>query len=133
MNDREKSVKRFEEWEHYALEDEEIIKITLQEDGPPNQICLHVQQMAEKYLKGFLAFHKNAPFKTHQLDQLILECAKHDDAFLELKKDAVNLNDFYIEARYPGDIPEFYLQDAQEGYAAAKKIKDFVISKVKNS
>jgi HEPN domain-containing protein len=67
MDEKEKAAKRFEEWEKYALEDEQIIVLALKEGGPPNQICLHAQQMAEKYLKGYLAFNKNIPLKTHQM------------------------------------------------------------------
>jgi HEPN domain-containing protein len=131
MTDKEKSLKRFKEWENYALEDEQIIQLALEEKGPPNQICLHDQQMAEKYLKGYLAFQKHMPIKTHNLEELILECAKYDDSFIELKKDAVKLNDFYIEARYPGDIEEFSIQDAKEGYESAISIRDFVSGKIK--
>ena len=130
MDEKEKALRRFGEWENYALEDEQIIMLALKEDGPPNQICLHAQQMAEKYLKGFLAFHKNIPLKTHNLESLIDECGKYDASFLELKEEIVLLKTFYIEARYPGDIIEFSLQEAKEGYEAAKKIKDFVSEKV---
>ena len=66
-----KAKMRFEEWEQYALEDEQIIVIALKENGPPNQICLHAEQMAEKYLKGYLFFNKEVPRKVHQLDQLV--------------------------------------------------------------
>lgn len=89
--------------------------------------------MAEKYLKGFLAFHKNMPLKTHEMDKLISECAKYDKSFSELSENAILLNEFYIEARYPGDIIEFSLQNAQDGYKAAETIKEFVLSKIKNN
>jgi HEPN domain-containing protein len=130
MDEKEKAIKRFREWEKYALEDEQIIMLALGEDGPPNQICLHSEQMAEKYLKGYLAFHKNIPLKTHQMEQLLRECEKYDPTFLELKEDAIRLDGFYIEARYPGDIIDFSLGDAREGYKSAKRIKEFVLSKI---
>lgn len=130
MTDKEKAQKRFCEWERYAFEDEQIIKLALAENGPPNQICLHDQQMGEKYLKGYLAFKKHIPLKTHNLEELILECSKYDSSFLELTEDCVKLTEFYIEARYPGDIEEFSIYDAREGYEVAKVIKDFVLSKI---
>jgi HEPN domain-containing protein len=132
MDEKEKALKRFAEWEKYALEDEQIILIALAEDGPPNQICLHSQQMAEKYLKGYLAFCKNIPLKTHQMGKLIDECKKYDAAFEELKEDAIELDDFYIETRYPGDMMEFTIQNAKDGYEFAKRIKNFVLSMVKS-
>ncbi len=131
MDEKEKAAKRFAEWEKYALEDEQIIVLALKENGPPNQICLHSQQMAEKYLKGYLAFHKSIPLKTHQMEQLIIECEKFDITFSELKEDAIKLDGFYIEARYPGDIIEFIMQEAIDGYESAKRLKEFVLSRIK--
>lgn len=131
MTDKEKALKRFEEWERFALEDEETVKLLLKENGPANQICFHVQQIAEKYLKGYLSFHKNIPLKVHQLNTLVIECKKYDDSFNEIDSDAQYLSEFYIEARYPGDIRELSMQDAKEGYEVAKRVKDFVLSKIK--
>ncbi len=125
-----KAKKRFGEWEQYALEDEQIIQIALKEDGPPNQICLHAQQMAEKYLKGYLSFKKEVPQKTHQLDQLAEDCKKYDPSFSELEQEARQLTDYYTEARYPGDIEHFSLDEARESYEMAKKIREFILSKI---
>lgn len=133
MTSNEKAIARFGEWAHYALEDEQIIVLAMKEDGPPNQICLHAQQMGEKYLKGFLSFHGQLPPKTHQFNELIAECKKIDESFAELRADAKLLNGFYIETRYPGDIEEFSLQDAREGYEAAKNIKNFVLAKIESA
>lgn len=130
MNEKEKAQKRFAEWEKYALEDEQIIEIALREDGPPNQICLHSQQMAEKYLKGYLAFNKNTPLKTHQMEQLLGECGKYDATFSELKEDMIRLDGFYIEARYPGDVIEFTMQNARDGFESAKRTKTFILSRI---
>jgi HEPN domain-containing protein len=131
MTNEEKSLIRFHEWERYALEDEQTINSILRDGGVPNQICMHAQQMAEKYLKGFLAYHKNIPLKTHNLEQLIGECEHYDTSFPELKEYSILLNQFYIEARYPGDIIEFSIEQAKEGYESAKKIQAFVLEKVK--
>ena len=130
MDGKEKATMRFKEWEQYALEDEQIIGIALKEDGPPNQICLHAQQMAEKYLKGYLSFNKELPQKTHQLDQLVEDCKKYDPSFSELEQEARQLTDYYTEARYPWDIEHFSLDEAKEAYEMAKKIRDFILSKI---
>jgi len=41
------------------------------------------------------------------------------------------LTTYYFETRYPGDYPEFSWQDAEQAYDAAKKIKKFVLEKIK--
>lgn len=132
MSNKQKAKLRFVEWEHYALEDEKIIKIALKENGPPNQICLHSEQMAEKYLKGYLFYQKHIPLKIHQLDKLLTECQQYDKSFIKLKQEALKLSDYYIESRYPRDIIEFSKQEAQEAYKMAKKVKKFILSKIKS-
>ncbi len=128
--DYKKSKLRFEEWAKYANEDEQMVKIALEENGPPNQICFHSQQMAEKYLKGFLVFFKKRFEKKHQLDYLLNLCQEINQAFIEITKDIKYLTEFYIETRYPGDIQEFSLDEAQEAFEAAKRIKEFILGKI---
>ena len=57
---------KFMEWAKRAEEDITVAQLVLAENGPPNQICFHAQQSAEKYLKGYLIFkeqkfEKSAP------------------------------------------------------------------------
>lgn len=127
MNQNQKAEKRFREWEIYAGEDEQIIQIALKESGPPNQICLHAQQMAEKYLKGFLVYHKENPLKTHQLDKLLFECQKYSKKFSQLTEEALLLSDYYIETRYPMHMVQFSRKEAEKAYSAAKKIKKTIL------
>lgn len=128
MSEKEKALKRFEEWEKYALEDEQIILIAIKENGPPNQICLHAEQMGEKYLKGYLAYQKVSPVKTHQLDKLVLECKKYDKNFSKIEEEAILLSDYYTETRYPGDVTQFSLKEAETAYKMAKNIRKIVLS-----
>ncbi|MBI4289319.1 MAG: HEPN domain-containing protein [Chloroflexi bacterium] len=63
--------------------------------------CYHFHQAAEKALKGFLtALGERVP-RTHDLGDLARRCAEHDADFASLGDDALLLNPFYIEARYP--------------------------------
>lgn len=122
---------KFEEWAKYADEDIMTAELLLRENGTPNQICFHAQQAAEKYLKGFLSFHKKKFEKVHQLSYLLQLCAGINSAFEGLREDIFYLTRFYIETRYPGDFPEFSHQDAKKAYEAALRVKEFVLMKVK--
>ena len=42
---------------------------------PWDTVCFHCQQMAEKYLKGFLAWHAQPSGRTHDLEALIALCS----------------------------------------------------------
>lgn len=120
------------EWFKYAEEDREVAEITLREDGPPNQVCFHTQQMAEKFLKGFLVLHGQEFAKQHQLPYLLELCEKIDPSFNELRDNIFLLNRFYIETRYPGNVPDFSYQDAVRALKAATAVKTFVIKKASN-
>lgn len=129
MIDKKAHIK-FHEWAKYAEEDFIMAKLALQENGPPNQICFHSQQVAEKYLKGFLVFYREKFEKTHQIGYLLERCNKIDTSFEELKEEAFFLSRFYIETRYPGDIPEFSLEHAKKAFQSCKKIKEFILEKI---
>lgn len=123
--------KRFYEWQTRAEDDIHAMEVMLKEGGLSNPICFHAQQSAEKYLKGFLAFHDTEFAKIHSLIQLMDQCIAIDLKLESLKDNAVFLNTFYIETRYPGDYPEFSMKDAKEAYEAAIKVKEFVLEKIK--
>ncbi len=124
-----RNLELFKEWMQYADEDRQMAEFALEAKGPANQICFHSQQLAEKCLKGFLAFNDSRFEKIHQLDYLLTLCQKLDPAFSELNEPVKFLTDFYIETRYPGDVPEFTLTEARKAYKAAKSIKEFILKK----
>ena len=66
-------------------------------------VCFHAQQMAEKYLKGFLQEHR-VPFrKTHNLIELLNLCLTLD-ATIDFQRPNLDfLNDYSVRYRYPGD------------------------------
>lgn len=79
------------DWLIRADEDILMAELAIKNAGPPNLICFHAQQSAEKYLKAFLSFCEFTVRKIHDLPTLIAQCAKFDTAFLELKEDAIYL------------------------------------------
>ncbi|HBB36827.1 MAG: HEPN domain protein [Candidatus Moranbacteria bacterium GW2011_GWC1_45_18] len=119
-------------WLARADEDIKTIELLLKEDkGHPNPVCFHAQQAGEKYLKGFLAYHDLHVRKIHDLEVLLKDSVSVDESFAELMPQVKLLNQFYTESRYPDDYVEFSLQDAKDGYEAAKEIKIFVLAKIK--
>src|ERR1700738_3264822 len=124
MNDRERTNARhrFQEWQRFADDDQELIKIALRENGPANPICFHAEQIAEKYLKGFLAYHKQPPIKSHNLTQLLTLCIQINPKLHSLEEAIIQLSAFYVETRYPGDAPEFTLAEAKKAYDDALQV-----------
>lgn len=119
-------------WFMRSDEDLALIEVLLKEESFfPNPICFHAEQAAEKYLKGFLAHREMHVRKVHDLEILVEDCKKVDQSFEEILDDARFLNQFYVESRYPDGYVAFSSEDAKEAYSAAKKIKEFVVGKIK--
>lgn len=121
---------KFGEWWKYAEEDIAMAEIALREQGPPNQICFHAQQAAEKCIKGFLVFSNRTFEKSHLLPYLLELCIAVDPTFGELKENVIFLTQFYIETRYPGDVPDFSATEADTAHQSALHIKEFVLQKI---
>ncbi len=122
-----------QEWFLRAGDDELSAKSILKnKDSSPNTVCFLSQQIAEKFLKGFLVFKGVRFSKIHQLDRLVALCGEIDNQFENIKKEAEYLSEFYISTRYPGDYPQFTFKDAESAFEKAMGIKNLVLKKVKN-
>ncbi len=119
------------EWFTRAQDDELSMKDILEDrGGSPNTVCFLAQQMAEKYLKGFLVYHKNRFPKIHQLDRLLTLCKEFDPDLEGLRREAEELTELYIATKYPGNYPQFSFEDAEDAFNKAQKIKSSVLKRV---
>lgn len=96
---------------------------------PLEIIAYHCQQSAEKYLKGFLAFHGGEIKKTHDLVSLNQQCQKYDSSFRDIMEECINLTDYGVQVRYPFHI-DIEEQDVKSAIKDTEKIKAFVLVKV---
>ncbi len=117
----------------FRLADDDIHMATvlLQDGGSPNGVCFHAQQAAEKFLKGFIASHGENIGKVHDLKVLAIRCREIEPELIKINDDAVYLNRFYTETRYAEDYHAFSIVEAKEALAAALRIKEFVLGKIK--
>ena len=98
------------QWLLKADEDLLVVNTLIEQNfSAKASICFHCQQAAEKYLKAFLIAHDKDFPKTHSIEYLLAACSAIDEAFKQL--DPVNLSDFGVGARYPGDL---YLPSEKE-------------------
>ncbi|MFH1838084.1 MAG: HEPN domain-containing protein [Candidatus Kuenenbacteria bacterium] len=120
----------YKEWFKKANEDELSAESILKEKSVPSAVCFLSQQMVEKYLKGLLVLNHKKFFKVHdllQIESLLLEV---EPEIKNYEKELDLLNRYYVETRYPGDFPEFFWDEAEKAFEAAKKIKEFVIQRM---
>ena len=91
----------------------------------------HCQQVGEKALKAWLTV-KETPFpKTHDLEILLHLCKKMNVDFRDLSEDALLLTPFATEFRYPGDVWEPELEDAENAYCSAERFVNFIKTRLK--
>lgn len=125
------SNKLVQEWLKKAEDDElNARSILTHKDGTPGAVCFLSQQCVEKNLKSLLVYQKIHFPKVHDLtalEGLLLEIYPEINVFEDNLKD---LSRYYIETRYPGDYPEFSWSDAEEAFAIAKRVKEFVATKI---
>jgi HEPN domain-containing protein len=98
------------------------------EHYPSDTVCFHCQQAAEKYLKGFLAWHKVSFAKTHDLLELLKQVKQVTEADAERLSICLLLLDPYsVGIRYPleheQDPDE---QEVEEAVDAAYAVRAWV-------
>ena len=98
-------------------------------DGPlPVTTALHCQQAAEKYFKAYLQEKSVLFSNADSLNSLFASCINIDPSFDGLTADIEQLSGYSIATRYPN--ADHSLEFRKEAIAAAKRVKEFVASKL---
>lgn len=116
-------------WVRYARDDLKIAELILDHDQVPRAACFNAQQCAEKSIKATLVFLQ-IPFpKTHELNQL-RDLLPEGWAVKE-KADLEELSAWAVEPRYPGDMIEATVQDAEAAVEQARGIYETTFEDLK--
>ena len=122
-------MKEYEKWFKKAEQDLFVIKNIININDAPYEICcFHAQQAAEKYLKAYLTAHNIDFLKTHMLFVLVKQCVDCNKRFLDILSNSKKLENFAVIPRYPDEMDDLTLLDAQQAYQNALTIKEFVIT-----
>lgn len=119
-----------QEWFDSAETDYQYAQIGLKQNQVFPQVAFLSQQVAEKMLKGFLVLHNVEPPRIHDLTKLLDLCAKIKPEFEQLRDSCEALTGFYIEVRYPPNVPQYSKSELKEALGHAAKIKNSIISTV---
>lgn len=120
--------RRFEDWYKKALIDLQGARILRHHDGDNGLVAFHCQQAIEKALKGFILERTNHLLDGHSLVYLCRRAAKLDEFFTGQLKNCAFVNQFYIETRYPADMPDPVEDDEmEECLKITAEIIDYII------
>jgi len=90
--------------------------------------CYHCQQSVEKILKAYIIAKENILIKTHDLDDLVNKCERHNIDFDKFKDACEDLT-LYTTIRYPpfGNMTE---QNMKQALKEAHDVLEFTKSKL---
>lgn len=123
---------RYTEWIEKATRDLKSAKVLKQNDCGNDVVAFHCQQAIEKSLKGFLLKSTGLIVEGHSLIYLCKESSKYISEFRKKLKDCAFVNQYYLETRYPADIPLVISdEDANECIFIAEDILSLVTDNAK--
>ena len=92
--------------------------------------AFHAHQCAEKALKGYLMFQRKSIPKTHNLEEILENCATLNQEFLNFLHDAIILDPYAINTRYPDDRFKIDKFEVQKAIEHADRIFKFVQNQI---
>ena len=98
--------RRYLDWYDKALKDFRGAEILYDSDADNSLVAFHCQQAIEKMLKGYILKNTEQLIEGHSLIFLLRRASRFDDEIRKFTKDCAFVNQFYIETRYPADIPD---------------------------
>ena len=130
----DKNSSNYQDWLLKAENDLKAAEAILKyyEQPPTDTICYHCHQVAEKALKGYLVFKEASLPKIHDLITLLGFCLSQDKTLEILRSELRVLNKYYIETKYPPDMPiDYPKREAKEAIDKAKVIFKEIRERIK--
>ena len=119
------------QWLRHAREDLTGVEVLMSAHPPLLKLALfHCQQTVEKTLKGFLVWHEQPFARTHNLVQLGKQCVALDESLKEAVVAAVDLTQYAVRFRYPGETSELTMEEARQWLAVARAVLDAVAQRL---
>ena len=123
--------RRYYEWLDRAQADLQSARLLISGGGDLNTVVFHCHQVVEKALKGFLLFRSRRHYDGHNITLLVRRAIKLDSDFNRFLEDSPPLNRYYIETRYPTDIPfEIDTDTVKNVFRFSEKIYQTIASKL---
>ncbi len=128
MNDAELVVQEAQRWLQFSAEDLDVAQRLLADrSSAPRHVCWFSQQAAEKALKAALVLEEiDFPY-THDLNALRNLLPDSWPVRVD-HPDLTQLNQWAVEARYPGEWPQATESDAVRAESEARATHDSVVT-----
>jgi HEPN domain-containing protein len=120
MQDKESNLP--EDWFNKGDDDKQAVGILLEHGGKSSVAAFLIQQMLEKYMKGFLLSKGWKLKRTHDLEELLDEMVGFDPTFEEFREISQKATAFYFLERYPFFAGELSRKEVENAYNDSLKL-----------
>ncbi|MBR6789858.1 MAG: HEPN domain-containing protein [Oscillospiraceae bacterium] len=122
---------RYDDWLNAAYDDLRAAKALAPDNTLNNATAFHCQQCVEKAIKGFILFQTGNAVDGHSLTWLCRRAVTMDKRFYQWMDESATLNKYYIETRYPTDIPTEIEDSTIPGLVGmAEDVFDYIVDKI---
>jgi HEPN domain-containing protein len=125
-------MKRHESWLERAESSYELSKAQISQSIYYEDLCYQAQQAVEKSFKGLLIYYGIEPELTHNIGVLLNEIEKYTEIPDHIKK-SINLTNFAVQTRYPGEYDNVTAEEYQNAVKIAKDCLDWVKKTIKEN
>ena len=120
--------RRYLDWIDFASDDIEAARLLMTSDQCDDAAAFHCQQAIEKALKAYVLFVTGTHVDGHNLTWLCRTALRYNPKFTQWLDESAYLNRYYIETRYPSDIPLLlHRNDVEKVYNMAKAMYEFIV------
>ncbi|MDR2086583.1 MAG: HEPN domain-containing protein [Dysgonamonadaceae bacterium] len=125
-------MERYESWIERAKSSLELAQAKIIRHIHYEDLCFQLQQAAEKALKGLLIYYGVEPEFTHNIEILLKEIKNFTDIPKNIKE-AVQLTNYAVQTRYPGEYDEITKEEYENSIKIASLCLDWVENKIKET
>ncbi|MBI5465013.1 HEPN domain-containing protein [Candidatus Gottesmanbacteria bacterium] len=124
--------KSSQKWLNFAKHDLDLAFLINRDSGFTDTVCYFCHQTVEKALKALLIANGVIDFPhIHNLKILFKQAINFYPQLEEFESSVKELNKYYIETKYPADMPVNYpAEEAERATESATKIYEFVEKKI---
>lgn len=124
--------KRYFDWLFHANLDHLAAQCLIEDERCYAATAFHCQQCIEKAIKGYMLYKNHKLFDGHNLTWLCKQAMMMDHHFKEYLDESATLNKYYIETRYPADIPlDVNYETIQKLFEMTTEMLNFICEQIR--
>ena len=126
-----KDSRQYFDWLDHSSADLIAASLLKEDDRCYDLAAFHCQQSIEKALKAYILLRSGSLVDGHNLMWLCRQAKKYHKGFQQWFEESADLNQCYIETRYPADVDkEISYKMVQGFYTMAKDMYRFIFEQV---